>query len=159
MPFVDRRKFLKLVGAGAAVSSVPVILTSNAADKAVKKKPEDFKLATIFTFRANEDDSSDMLDVDVFAGEGTAGNKNSRDFLEDCIKDYNKLYGTNYSTEKFYDDYRNLQKRVKDKQVDFVLVVNMFLTGCDSSRLNTLYVDKPALSRLDSGVLSNQSAP
>ncbi|MCR4329587.1 MAG: type I restriction endonuclease subunit R [Candidatus Roizmanbacteria bacterium] len=107
-----------------------------------KKKPDDFKIATIFTYRANEDDSSDMLDVDVFAGEGTAGNKHSRDFLEDCIKDYNGLYGTNYSTDRFYDYYRNLQQRIKDKQVDLVLVVNMFLTGFDSPRLNTLYVDK-----------------
>ena len=107
-----------------------------------KKKPADFKLATIFTYQANEDDSSDMLDVDVFAGEGTVGNQHSRDFLEDCIKDYNKMYGSNYSTERFYDYYRDLQKRIKNKEVDLVLVVNMFLTGFDSPRLNTLYVDK-----------------
>ncbi len=107
-----------------------------------KKKPADFKIATIFTYQANEDDSNDILDVDVFAGEGTPGNKQSRDFLEDCIKDYNKLYGTNYSTDRFYDYYRNLQQRIKDKEVDLVLVVNMFLTGFDSARLNTLFVDK-----------------
>lgn len=106
------------------------------------KKSEDFKLATIFTYQANEDDSSDMLDVDVFAGEGTSGDKHSREFLESCIKDYNKLYGTNYSTDRFYDYYRDLQKRIKEKQVDLVLVVNMFLTGFDSPRLNTLFVDK-----------------
>ncbi|MBU0569819.1 type I restriction endonuclease subunit R, partial [Patescibacteria group bacterium] len=107
-----------------------------------RKKSEDFRIATIFTYKVNEDDSSDMLDVDIFAGEGTAGNKHSRDFLEDCIKDYNKLYGTNYSTDRFYDYYKNLQQRIKDKEVDLVLVVNMFLTGFDSARLNTLYVDK-----------------
>jgi type I restriction enzyme R subunit len=106
------------------------------------KKREDFKLATIFTYQANEDDSSDMLDVDVFANEGTAGNQHSRDFLEDCIKDYNALYSTNYSTDRFYDYYRDLQRRIKNKEVDLVLVVNMFLTGFDSPRLNTLYVDK-----------------
>jgi len=106
------------------------------------KKSEDFKIATIFTYRVNEDDSSDMLDVDVFAGEGTAGNQHSRDFLEDCIKDYNKLYSTNFTTDRFYSYYKDLQKRIKDKQVDLVLVVNMFLTGFDSPRLNTLYVDK-----------------
>jgi len=106
------------------------------------KKPEDFKIATIFTYQANEDESGDMLDVDVFAGEGTPGNKHSRDFLEDCIKDYNKTYSTNFSTDRFYDYYRDLQKRIKDKQVDLVLVVNMFLTGFDSPRLNTLFVDK-----------------
>jgi len=107
-----------------------------------KKKSDNFKIATIFTYHANEDDSSDMLDVDVFAGEGTPGNKHSRDFLEDCIKDYNKLYSTNFSTERFYDYYRDLQKRIKNKEVDLTLVVNMFLTGFDSPRLNTLYVDK-----------------
>ena len=107
-----------------------------------KKKSDNFRIATIFTYHANEDDSSDMLDVDVFAGEGTPGNKHSRDFLEDCIKDYNKLYSTNFSTDRFYDYYRDLQKRIKNKEVDLTLVVNMFLTGFDSPRLNTLYVDK-----------------
>jgi len=107
-----------------------------------KKKSDDFKIATIFTYQANEDDSSDMLDVDVFAGEGTPGNKHSRDFLEDCIKDYNKVHSTNFSTDRFYDYYKDLQKRIKNKEVDLVLVVNMFLTGFDSPRLNTLYVDK-----------------
>lgn len=107
-----------------------------------KKKPDDFTIATIFTYHANEDDSSDMLDVDIFAGEGTAGNKHSRDFLEDCIKDYNKTYSTNFSTDRFYNYYKDLQERIQKKQVDLVLVVNMFLTGFDSPLLNTLYVDK-----------------
>ncbi|MEA2056728.1 MAG: type I restriction endonuclease subunit R, partial [Patescibacteria group bacterium] len=106
------------------------------------KKPDDFKVATIFTYQANEDDNSDMLDVDVFAGEGTAGNQHSRDFLESCIKDYNAFYGTNYSTSRFYDYYRDLQKRIKNKEVDLTIVVNMFLTGFDSPRLNTLFLDK-----------------
>ncbi|MEI6553197.1 MAG: type I restriction endonuclease subunit R [bacterium] len=106
------------------------------------KKTADFSIATIFTYKANEDESSDMLDVDVFAEEGDAINQHSRDFLEDCIKDYNKKYSTNFSTDRFYDYYRDLQKRIKDKEVDLVLVVNMFLTGFDSKRLNTLYVDK-----------------
>ncbi len=106
------------------------------------KKSSDFKIATIFTYQANEDDSSDMLDVDIFAGEGTAGNQHSRDFLEDCIKDYNATFSTNYTTERFYDYYRDLQRRIYNKEVDLVLVVNMFLTGFDSPRLNTLYVDK-----------------
>lgn len=107
-----------------------------------EKKSDNFKIATIFTYHANEDDTSDMLDVDIFAGEGTAGNKHSRDFLEDCITDYNNEYATNFSTDRFYDYYRDLQKRIKAKQVDLVLVVNMFLTGFDAKMLNTLYVDK-----------------
>ncbi|MFA5047848.1 MAG: type I restriction endonuclease subunit R [Patescibacteria group bacterium] len=123
-----------------AVSSIEVLKKYYTLLKS--KKPETFKIATIFTYHANEDESSDMLDVDVFAGEGTPGNKHSRDFLEDCIKDYNKDFGANYSTDRFYDYYRDLQKRIKNKEVDLVLVVNMFLTGFDSHRLNTLYVDK-----------------
>lgn len=106
------------------------------------KKPDDFRIATIFTYQVNEDESNDMLDFDVFAGEGTTGNQHSRDFLENCIKDYNEVYSTNFSTDRFYDYYRDLQKRIKDKEVDLVLVVNIFLTGFDSPRLNTLYVDK-----------------
>ena len=106
-----------------------------------KKKPKDFKIATIFTYQANEAESSDMLDVDIF-GEGKLENKHSRDFLEDCIKSYNKEYSTNFTTDGFYNYYKDLQKRIKNKEVDLVLVVNMFLTGFDSPRLNTLYVDK-----------------
>lgn len=106
------------------------------------KKPEDFKIATIFTYQANEDESSDMLDTDVFAEMDIPVNEHSRNFLERCIKEYNEEFGTNYSTDTFYDYYKNLQQRIKDKEVDLVLVVNMFLTGFDSPRLNTLYVDK-----------------
>ncbi len=106
------------------------------------KKADDFKVATIFTYHANEEESSDMLDVDIFAGEGTPGNQHSRDFLENCIADYNKQYSTNFSTDRFYDYYRDLQKRIKNKEVDLTLVVNMFLTGFDSPQLNSLYVDK-----------------
>jgi len=106
------------------------------------KKSDDFSIATIFTYKANEDESSDILDVDVFGNEGAVINQHSRDFLENCIEDYNKRYTTNFSTDRFYDYYRDLQKRIKSKEVDLVLVVNMFLTGFDSPRLNTLYVDK-----------------
>ena len=107
-----------------------------------KKKAENFKIATIFTYQANEEDHSDMLDVDVFADKGTPINKHSRDFLEDCIKDYNKEFATNFNTDRFYNYYKDLQQKIKNKEVDLVLVVNMFLTGFDSKRLNTLYVDK-----------------
>lgn len=123
-----------------AVTSVEVLKKYYTLFKA--KKPDNFTIATIFTYQANEDESGDMLDVDIFAGEGTVGNIHSRDFLENCIKDYNQTYSTNFSTDRFYDYYRNLQQRIKDKQVDLVIVVNMFLTGFDSPRLNTLYVDK-----------------
>lgn len=123
-----------------AVSSIDVL--KKYYTKLKDKKSENFNIATIFTYHANEDESSDMLDIDVFADEGKTINQHSRDFLENCIKDYNKLYSTNFSTDRFYDYYKDLQKRIKNKEVDLVLVVNMFLTGFDSPRLNTLYVDK-----------------
>jgi len=107
-----------------------------------KKKKKDFKLAAIFTFYANEEESNDMLDADVFAQNGNLENKHSRDFLEECIDDYNKIFSTNFSTDSFYNYYRDLQKRIKNREIDLTLVVNMFLTGFDSPRLNTLYVDK-----------------
>jgi len=123
-----------------AVSSIEVLKKYYKLLK--EKKKEDFSIATIFTYKINEDESSDILDVDIFGDENAAINQHSRDFLEDCIKDYNKQYSTNFSTDRFYDYYRDLQKRIKNKGVDLVLVVNMFLTGFDSPRLNTLYVDK-----------------
>ena len=107
-----------------------------------KKKPENFKIATIFTYQANEEENPEVLDADIFGDVSGLVNQHSRDFLEECIKDYNKLYATNYSSDRFYDYYRDLQKRIKNKEVDLVLVVNMFLTGFDSPRLNTLFVDK-----------------
>ncbi len=123
-----------------AVSSVDVLKKYY---KLLKdKKAEDFKIATIFTYQANEEEISDLLDAEVFPVEGAVVNQHSREFLEDCIKDYNEQYATNFSTDRFYDYYRDLQKRIKNKEVDLVLVVNMFLTGFDSPRLNTLYVDK-----------------
>lgn len=123
-----------------AVSSIEVLKRYYKLIK--EKKPENLSVATIFTYKANEDESSDLLDVDVFGEDGGAINQHSRDFLEECIKDYNGRYSTNFSTDRFYDYYRDLQKRIKNKEVDLVLVVNMFLTGFDSPRLNTLYVDK-----------------
>lgn len=123
-----------------AVSSVDVLKKYYTLLK--DKKPENFSIATIFTYKANEEESSDMLDVDVFGDESAPVNQHSRDFLESCINDYNQQYSTNFTTDRFYDYYRDLQKRIKNKEVDLVLVVNMFLTGFDSPRLNTLYVDK-----------------
>lgn len=123
-----------------AVSSIDVLKKYYTLFKV--KKPENFSIATIFTYQANEDESSDILDADIFPDAGEAVNQHSRDFLEDCIKEYNARYATNFSTDRFYDYYRDLQKKIKNKEIDLVLVVNMFLTGFDSPRLNTLYVDK-----------------
>lgn len=125
-----------------AVSSINVLKKYYTLLK--KKKPDNFSIATIFTYYANEaeDESADLLDVDIFKDSENKTNQHSRDFLEGCIKDYNKEYGTNFSTSNFYGYYKDLQQRIKNRQVDLVLVVNMFLTGFDSKKLNTLYLDK-----------------
>ncbi len=123
-----------------AVSSVDVL--KKYYKKLKELKSDDFKIATIFTYQANEDESPDVLDGDIFLDEEDSINQHSRDFLEDCIKDYNQEFNTNFSTNIFYDYYRDVQKRVKNKEIDLILVVNMFLTGFDSPFLNTLYVDK-----------------
>jgi len=105
-------------------------------------KPKKFTVATIFTYKANEEESTDMLDEDIFADNNDTINEHSRDFLENCIKKYNEDFGTNFSTENFYAYYKDVQEKVKTKQIDLVIVVNMMLTGFDSKYLNTLYVDK-----------------
>lgn len=105
------------------------------------------KVATIFSYGVNEDDkdADSMLDddpqLDLFDGV----NQHTRDKLESYIADYNQMFGTSYSTkdsDSFYNYYRNIADRVKAREIDLLLVVNMFLTGFDSKTLNTLYVDK-----------------
>ena len=108
----------------------------------MKKKSSDFTIATIFSYQANEGDHEDYLDIDSFIDSDDPLNNHSRDFLEECICEYNKRFGTNFSTERFYEYYKDVQKRIKRKEVDLVLVVNMFLTGFDSPLLNTLFLDK-----------------
>jgi type I restriction enzyme R subunit len=114
------------------------------------------RIATIFSYNANEDDKEAVGDTwteDEFAmaaePAATYGiaekNQHTREHLESFIGDYNKMFTTNYSTkdsQSFYNYYNDIAKRVKHKQVDILLVVNMFLTGFDSKSLNTIYVDK-----------------
>ncbi len=114
------------------------------------------RLATIFSYQANEEDKGALgigaTDVDfpdevLLKAAETPGtyNTHSRDHLERFIGEYNQQFSTNYTTKdskSFYQYYNDIAKRVKAKQVDVLLVVNMFLTGFDSKHLNTLYVDK-----------------
>lgn len=109
------------------------------------------RLATIFSYQANEEDKDAVGIPDDTELMMTAGlqakdiNQHSRDYLEDFIGHYNKQFSTNYTTkdsQSFYNYYNDVAKRVKHKQIDVLLVVNMFLTGFDSKTLNTLYVDK-----------------
>lgn len=104
------------------------------------------RIATIFSYAANEEDpTANGLIAEENPMIDGAVNPYSRDKLDAFIKDYNGMFKTNYSTndsQSFYNYYQDISKRVKNGEVDLLLVVNMFLTGFDSPRLNTLYVDK-----------------
>ena len=121
-----------------------------------KKKKEEGKhnlrIATIFSYVANEEDkdANGMVYEEELsmAAEPQAGygiNAHSRDSLEEFIGDYNQMYNTKFTTkdsQSFYNYYNDIAKKVKQREIDVLLVVNMFLTGFDSKTLNTLYVDK-----------------
>jgi len=114
-----------------------------------KKENKKLKIATIFSYGANEgDDTADGIttfDYDKAAEPAEVYGKHSREKLDAYIKDYNKMFGTNFSTkdsQSYYNYYNDIAKRVKNREIDILLVVNMFLTGFDSKPLNTLYVDK-----------------
>ncbi|MEY4476471.1 MAG: hypothetical protein RL248_2238, partial [Pseudomonadota bacterium] len=111
------------------------------------------KIATIFSYAANEENpQANGLTASGLTAEESADipsdaaiNQNSRDHLDNCIADYNSMFGTAHSTrdsQSFYNYYQEIAKRVRQGEIDILLVVNMFLTGFDSPRLNTLYVDK-----------------
>ncbi len=99
-------------------------------------------VATIFSYAANEDVGDDYLDEEGF--ETSSLDQSSRDFLDEAIEDYNALFGTSYDTsaDKFQNYYKDLSLRLKNRELDLVIVVNMFLTGFDATTLNTLFVDK-----------------
>jgi type I restriction enzyme, R subunit len=110
--------------------------------KQLEESGRKMNVATIFSFSPNEDDPEDVLPDEGF--ETDKLDKTSRDFLDAAIQDYNQLFNVNYDTsaDKFQNYYKDLSQRVKDREVDLLIVVNMFLTGFDATTLNTLWVDK-----------------
>lgn len=112
--------------------------------KQMAEHPEKvIKIATIFSFAANEGEADGMLDEEN--SDSTADlDASSRDFLEGAIREYNEYFGTNYDTssQKFPNYYKDVSLRMKNKDIDLLIVVNMFLTGFDATTLNTLWVDK-----------------
>lgn len=108
-----------------------------------KESDKPLKIATIFSFAANEEQSAigEILDESF---EPTAMNSSAKEFLSKAIEDYNNLFKTSFGVESnaFQNYYRDLAKRVKNKEVDLLIVVGMFLTGFDAPTLNTLFVDK-----------------
>jgi type I restriction enzyme R subunit len=117
-----------------------------------QKKDEgfhDLRLATIFSYEANQEvDEADGLtsyELAKVAEDSATYNSNNREALDAYLEDYNAEYKTKYSTrssQDFYNYYNDVAKRVKNTEIDLLIVVNMFLTGFDSKHLNTLYVDK-----------------
>lgn len=111
--------------------------------KQLEEKHKDLTIATIYSFAANEEDTTDgILDDEGF--ETDLLDQSSREFLDFAIDEYNKKFKTNFSSEGngFQDYYKDLSDRVKKREVDLLIVVNMFLTGFDATTLNTLWVDK-----------------
>ncbi len=129
------------------VSSVDMLIKYY---ESFKSKQHNLKIATIFSYSTNEDDkdATGMIDLDEADGahiDEEHINKHSREKLDEFIDDYNKMFGSKFSTkdsQSYYNYYNDISKKVKQKEVDILLVVNMFLTGFDSKTLNTLYVDK-----------------
>ena len=120
----DRKTYSREFNSIFAVSSIDVLTKYY---EIFQRKVHDLNIAAIFSFDANEE---------------IKGDEHSRDKLERYISDYNEMFGTNYNTGTFREYYMNVSKRSKEKQIDILLVVNMFLTGFDNKFLNTLYVDK-----------------
>ena len=134
------------------VSSIPTLIRYY--ELLYRKKmlgEHDLKIASIFSYVANEDD----VDADGFIPEEVsvaaepeiayATNPHTREKLDEFIGHYNQMFGSAFSTQdsqSFYNYYKDISKKVKERKIDIVLVVNMFLTGFDSPSLNTLYVDK-----------------
>ena len=126
-----------------AVSSIPVAKKYYLEfKKQLEEKNKTLTIATIFSYSANEEENTDNLDDESFDTENL--DLSSREFLEEAISDYNKKFGTNFDTSSdgFQLYYEDLSKRTKNKEIDILIVVNMFLTGFDATTLNTLWVDK-----------------
>ena len=108
-----------------------------------KDAEKPLKIATIFSFAANEEQSA-IGEISDESFEPSAMDLSAKEFLTRAINDYNAMFGTNYGidSKEFQNYYRDLSQRVKNKEVDLLIVVGMFLTGFDAQTLNTLFVDK-----------------
>ena len=144
----ESKMTLKLAGFNAmfAVASIEMAkayYNEFKAQQAHLPEAQRLKIATIYSYGANEEEIDGIL-VEENPESTTSLDQQSRDFLEGAIKDYNLMFSTNYDTssDKFQNYYKDLSLRMKNRQVDLLIVVNMFLTGFDATTLNTLFVDK-----------------
>ena len=142
---IKNKTFIKGFNSILAVSSVEAAkLYYTEFQKQMKAHPEQaIKIATIYSFAPNEEEDNGFLGEEN-SDDTSALDSSSRDFLEGAIKGYNAYFGTNYDTsaDKFPNYYKDVSSRMKNKDIDLLIVVNMFLTGFDATTLNTLWVDK-----------------
>ncbi len=127
-----------------AVSSVEAAkLYYEALNSMQVESDKPLKIATIFSFAANEEQDA-VGDIPDESFEVSAMTTSSKEFLSAAINDYNVMFKTNFSVDSngFQNYYRDLAKRMKSREIDFLIVVGMFLTGFDAPTLNTLFVDK-----------------
>ncbi|MDR0959116.1 MAG: type I restriction endonuclease subunit R [Propionibacteriaceae bacterium] len=110
----------------------------------MRKLPPDkqLKIGLIYSYGANDATDDSLIDDEAF--DTDALSDDARQFLEDAIQDYNDIFKTAYDTsaDRFQNYYKDLSQRLKNREIDLVIVVNMFLTGFDATTLNTLFVDK-----------------
>lgn len=127
-----------------AVASIPAAIAYyNEFKKQMEETGHRLNIATIFSFNPNEEDPDDILQDENFDTSGL--DQTSRDFLDNAIvKDYGELFNVSYDTsaDKFPNYYKDVSLRMKNREIDLLIVVNMFLTGFDATTLNTLWVDK-----------------
>lgn len=142
---IKRKQRISGFNAIFCVASVPMArLYYNEFKKQMEEDPtKKLRVATIFSYGANEAEADGILDEEN-PEDTSALDASSRDFLERAIQDYNDMFHTNYSTDgdKFQNYYKDVSLRMKNKELDLLIVVNMFLTGFDATTLNTLWVDK-----------------
>ena len=146
-PVEEIRKTQRVTGFNSifAVGSIPMAkLYYNEFKRAMAEDPrKELRIALIYSYGANEDDPDGLLGEEN-PEDTSALEQSSRDFLEDAIRDYNTMFHTEFDTsgEKFQNYYKDVSQRMKNKEIDLLIVVNMFLTGFDATTLNTLWVDK-----------------
>ncbi|MEI2819497.1 MAG: type I restriction endonuclease subunit R [Marmoricola sp.] len=128
--------------ATSSISAAKAYFQAFKEQQAGRTPDQRLKIATIFSYAANEAITDGHLDEEGFETSGL--DKSSRDFLDMAIDDYNAMFGTSYDTssDKFQNYYKDISLRLKNRELDLVIVVNMFLTGFDATTLNTLFVDK-----------------
>jgi type I restriction enzyme R subunit len=142
---IEKRETRRVAGFNSifTAASIPMAIRYyNEFKKQIAEKNRNLIIATIFSFSANEEEPDGLLPEEDFNMKNL--DQSSRDFLEAAIKDYNKTFNTNYDTsaDKFQNYYKDLSLRTKNREIDILIVVNMFLTGFDATTLNTLWVDK-----------------